>query len=172
MDTILFLRPAAVTVEVVTETAELLVIPAYKMHELIDSDVSIALGLFKRAAQILDSQISKILQVEQLLQGGLSRKSLEMVRSRSAFDVSRRSQELERSSSSFDSRSTASFDSRSTASFDSRSSQEISRMSHEELARSASQEISRIPVDPIMHKSIDAQGVSQTPVVVGAEERV
>lgn len=64
VDTILFLRPCPVTIEVASETATVLIIPAYKMMELLDSDVAVAVQLFKRSAQILDAQITKILHLE------------------------------------------------------------------------------------------------------------
>lgn len=190
MDTILFLRPAPVTIEVITETAELLVIPAYKMHDLIDSDISVALNLFKRAAQILDSQIGKILRVEQQLQGEVSRKSMELARSKSAMDIARRSLELERSTSQDLSRwsrelvrngsqeiTRNTHGHARTASQELSASQEVSRMS-QELDHSELQEIGRMPQDTVIDPTItttttttttkvtgsgvDAQGVAQT----------
>ena len=102
VDTILFLRPCPVTVEVASETATLLIIPAYKMTELIDSDVAIAVHLFKRSAQILEAQIIKILQIEQQLQAPVSqnRKSQEILMQNSQGCIQKRqTQKLLRQSS-------------------------------------------------------------------------
>ena len=66
------------------------------MTELIDSDVAIALSLFKRSAQILDAQIIKILHVEQQLQAPLYRRSMELTGAMESFATQQRnSQEFE-----------------------------------------------------------------------------
>jgi len=81
VDTVLMLRPCPVTIEVASDTATILIIPAYRMMELIESDVEVAMQLFKRSAQILDAQLIKLFQVEQTLnQVPLSRKSQEFAR--------------------------------------------------------------------------------------------
>eukprot|EP00026_Physarum_polycephalum_P009438 Phypoly_transcript_09562.p1 GENE.Phypoly_transcript_09562~~Phypoly_transcript_09562.p1 ORF type:complete len:462 (+),score=75.94 Phypoly_transcript_09562:45-1388(+) len=59
--TLLILRPSVVTLEVASDTATALVIPAYKIFGLMETHPSVANRIFKNAAQILDRQTNQAL---------------------------------------------------------------------------------------------------------------
>lgn len=55
---LLYLRPCPVTLEVSSETAELVYIPAHKLQTMLETDTLQAAELYQHAAQALDRQIS------------------------------------------------------------------------------------------------------------------
>jgi len=59
--TLFHMRPYVVSIEVVSDTATLLIIPAYKIRELESSNFPLAVRLHKKAAQVLYGQSERIL---------------------------------------------------------------------------------------------------------------
>lgn len=57
------LRPFATNIVVTSETAEIVVIPAFKIHELIAHDDDLAARVFQRAAIIISHQIEKFIKL-------------------------------------------------------------------------------------------------------------
>lgn len=61
--TMMYLRPFPTTIKVTSETAEIVVIPAYKIHELIAHDDDLAARVFQRSAVIISKQIEKFIKI-------------------------------------------------------------------------------------------------------------
>eukprot|EP00026_Physarum_polycephalum_P002634 Phypoly_transcript_02642.p1 GENE.Phypoly_transcript_02642~~Phypoly_transcript_02642.p1 ORF type:complete len:383 (+),score=82.81 Phypoly_transcript_02642:846-1994(+) len=59
--TIFHLRPCNITIEVVSDTATLLIIPNYKIQELLTSNFPLAVRVYKKAAQLVYGQIERVL---------------------------------------------------------------------------------------------------------------
>lgn len=57
--TLLHLRPVPVTIRVTSETASMLVIPAHKLNELMNSNPVVAVRVYKKVAQLVDNKIDK-----------------------------------------------------------------------------------------------------------------
>jgi hypothetical protein len=58
---LLHLRPAPVTIKISSETASVLVIPAYKLHELISSNPVLAVRIYKKTAALVEKKIDRVL---------------------------------------------------------------------------------------------------------------
>lgn len=56
---LLNLRPYAATITVTSETAEVTIIPGFKVNELINSDVDLAVRIFQKAGTVLQHQLEK-----------------------------------------------------------------------------------------------------------------
>jgi hypothetical protein len=59
--TLFHLRPSNVTIEVASETATLLIIPSYRIQELVTLNFPLAVRMHKKAAQLVYGQIERIL---------------------------------------------------------------------------------------------------------------
>jgi len=59
--TVFHLRPSRLTIEVASDTATLLIIPQWRLQELITTNLAIAVRLHKKATQLMHSQIEKLL---------------------------------------------------------------------------------------------------------------
>lgn len=59
--TLLHLRPAPVTMRISSETASILVIPAYKLQELINSNPVLAVRVYKKTASLVEKKIDAVL---------------------------------------------------------------------------------------------------------------
>eukprot|EP00026_Physarum_polycephalum_P005944 Phypoly_transcript_05983.p1 GENE.Phypoly_transcript_05983~~Phypoly_transcript_05983.p1 ORF type:complete len:557 (+),score=123.39 Phypoly_transcript_05983:35-1705(+) len=59
---LLHLRPAPVTIRISSETASVLVIPAYKLHELINANPALAVRIYKKTAALVDKKIDRVLR--------------------------------------------------------------------------------------------------------------
>jgi CRP-like cAMP-binding protein len=64
---LLHLRPIPVTIKVASETATVLVIPAHKLNELINSNPVIAVRVYKKIAGLVESKIESALQTKHQL---------------------------------------------------------------------------------------------------------
>ena len=58
---LLHLRPVPVTIKVSSETAQVLVIPAHKLHELISSNPVLAVRIYKKTAALVEKKIDRVL---------------------------------------------------------------------------------------------------------------
>jgi len=65
--TLLHLRPIPVTIKVSSETASVLVIPAYKLNELINSNPVVAVRVYRKIAGLVEAKIEKVLQTKHQL---------------------------------------------------------------------------------------------------------
>lgn len=65
--TLLHLRPMPVTIKVASETASVLVIPAYKLNELINSNPVVAVRVYRKVAGLVETKIEKCLATKHQL---------------------------------------------------------------------------------------------------------
>jgi hypothetical protein len=70
--TLFHLRPSIVTIEVASDTATLLVIPAYRIFELVNTNFALAVRMYKKAAQQIYVQIEKLLTSNEGMARGLT----------------------------------------------------------------------------------------------------
>lgn len=64
---LLHLRPAPVTIKISSETASVLVIPAYKLQELISSNPVLAVRIYKKTAALVEKKIDRVLRARHQL---------------------------------------------------------------------------------------------------------
>lgn len=64
---LLHLRPAPVTMRVTSDTASVLVIPAYKLQELINSNPVLAVRIYKKTASLVEKKIDAVLATKHQL---------------------------------------------------------------------------------------------------------
>lgn len=57
---LLNLRPYSGTITVTSETAEITIVPGYKVNELINSDINLAVRIFVKAGTVLQQQLEKL----------------------------------------------------------------------------------------------------------------
>eukprot|EP00026_Physarum_polycephalum_P021933 Phypoly_transcript_25574.p1 GENE.Phypoly_transcript_25574~~Phypoly_transcript_25574.p1 ORF type:complete len:158 (+),score=35.22 Phypoly_transcript_25574:45-476(+) len=60
--TLFHLRPSMMDVEVASDTATLLIIPGYRINELISTNFPLAVRLYKKAAQMIYTQVGHLLK--------------------------------------------------------------------------------------------------------------
>jgi hypothetical protein len=56
---LLYMRPCPISLVVASETAQVVYIPAYKLHTMLETDTLQAADLYQHSAQALDRQITK-----------------------------------------------------------------------------------------------------------------
>jgi len=64
---ILHLRPVPVTIKVSSETASVLIIPAYKLNELINSNPVVAVRVYRKIAGLVEHKIERCLSAQHAL---------------------------------------------------------------------------------------------------------
>jgi len=70
--TLFYMRPSIFSLEVASDNATVLVIPGYKIHELVNTNFALAVRLYKKAAQQIYDQIEKLLKSNDELAKGLT----------------------------------------------------------------------------------------------------
>lgn len=66
------MRPSFLSMEVVSDTATVLVIPGYRINELVNTNFPLAVRIVKKAAQQIYSQIEEILTSEEGISRGFT----------------------------------------------------------------------------------------------------
>eukprot|EP00026_Physarum_polycephalum_P005636 Phypoly_transcript_05671.p1 GENE.Phypoly_transcript_05671~~Phypoly_transcript_05671.p1 ORF type:complete len:536 (+),score=84.02 Phypoly_transcript_05671:209-1816(+) len=70
--TLFYMRPSIFSLEVASDNATLLVIPGYRIHELVNTNFALAVRLYRKAAQQIYDQIEKLLTSSEGIAKGLT----------------------------------------------------------------------------------------------------